>query len=79
MRRVRVPVDGTVTGHVTSTAADATDDVGCKVALLRTIVLAVANTTTVLAYLVLVVAESAVQRGKFAQLVALVIVLAFGG
>jgi len=37
---------GTIAGHVSSIATDATDDVGCKVALLRAVVLAVSDLTT---------------------------------
>ena len=57
---VRVPVDGAVASHVSSTAADTTYDVRCKVTLLGAVVFAMANATTVLANLVLVVAESTV-------------------
>lgn len=60
---------------MTGRAADTTDDVGCEVALLRTIVLAVTDPTAVLADLVLVVAQSSVQRGQLAKLVTLVVIL----
>jgi hypothetical protein len=60
-------------------AAVAANDVGSEVALLGTVILAVTDTTAVLAYLVFVVAKRTVQRSKFAKLVALVIVLTFRG
>lgn len=74
---VRVPVNCTVTSHMTGTTANAADDVRCEVTLFRTVILAVTNPAAVLAYLVFVIAERAVQRGEFTKLVALVIVLAF--
>ena len=61
-----------------SVAADATDDVGGEVAGLRTVVLAVTDFAAVLAGLVLVVAEGAVEGCELAELVALEFVLAFG-
>lgn len=76
---VRVPVDGTITGHVAGTTADTADDVRGKVALFWTVVLPVTDTSTVLANLVLVVTERTVQSSKFTKLVALVIILTFGG
>lgn len=60
------PVDCTVASHVTSTAADATDDVRCEVALLWTVVLAVTDATTILAYLVLVITKGTIQRSELA-------------
>jgi hypothetical protein len=62
---------------VTSVTADTTDDVGGIVLGVRAVVLAVADFTTVLASLVLVIAEGTVERGEFTQLVALKLVLAF--
>ena len=72
------PVDCTVASHVTSTAADATDDVGGEVALLGAVVLAMTDAAAVLANLVLVVAKSTVEGGELAQLVTLVVVLTLG-
>lgn len=45
--------------------------------MLWTIVFAVTDATTVLADLVFVIAKSAVERSKFAELIALVVVLTF--
>ena len=64
---------------MTCASADTADDVRCEVTLLGTVVLAMANITTVLADLVLVVAERTVKRGKLPELVTFVIILAFGG
>jgi hypothetical protein len=69
---------GTISSHVTSVAADTANDVGGEVTLLRTVVLAVTNLTTVLASLVLVVSKGSVESGELTQLVALEFVLAFG-
>lgn len=66
-----------VSGHVTSVATDSADDVCSEVALLRAVVLPVADLTTVLASLVLVVTERTVKGRKLTQLVALKLVLAF--
>ena len=79
MNGVGIPVDSAVAGHVTRASTDTANDVRCKVTLLRTGVLAVTYTTAVLANLVFVIAQSTVKSGKLAQLVTLVIVLAFGG
>lgn len=59
-----------------SATTDTTYDVSGKVSLFRTIIFAMADASTVLTYLVLVVAKGAVQSGKFAELIALVVVLA---
>jgi hypothetical protein len=67
-----------VTSHVTSIAADATDDVGSVVLLFRAVPLAMANLATILASLVLIITEGSVQRRKLAELVALELVLALG-
>ena len=77
MRSVRVPVHGTVASHVSCTTTDSADDVCCEVSLFRAVVLAVADSTTILTDLVLVVTEGTVQCSEFAKLVALVIVLTF--
>lgn len=63
---------------MTGITADATDDVGSKVALLGTVVLAVTDFTTILACLVLVVTKGSVQSGEFSKLVALQSILTFG-
>jgi hypothetical protein len=49
---------------MSSIAARATDDVGGEVALLRTVVFAVTNLTTVLTSLVLVVSQGTVESGE---------------
>ena len=74
---VWVPVNSAVAGHMTGATTDAANDVRCKVTLFGTVVLAVANTTTVLTNLVLVITESTIQSSELAKLVTLVIVLAF--
>ena len=66
-----------ITSHVTRLATNTADDARGEVLLLRAIILAVTNFTTVLTGLVLVVAEGTVERGKLAQLVTLELVLAF--
>jgi hypothetical protein len=63
---------------VTSVTADTTNDVGSVVLGVGAVVLAVTDFTTVLASLVLVVAEGTVERGELTQLVALELVLTFG-
>lgn len=74
---VRIPVNGTITSHVTGTTADAADDVRCEVTLFGTVILTVANATAILTDLVFIVTKSTVQCGKLSKLVALVVVLAF--
>jgi hypothetical protein len=69
---------GTVTSHVPSLTADAADDAGSEVLLLRAIILAMADLAAVLAGLILIVAKSTVEGGKLAELIALELVLAFG-
>ena len=60
MNSVRIPVNLTVPSHVTCASADAADNVGRKVTLLGAVILAVANTTTVLADLVFIITERTV-------------------
>lgn len=79
MNSVGISVNLTVPSHVTCAPADAADDVGRKVTLLRAVILAVANTTTILAYLVFVITERTVERSKFTKLVAFMVILTFGG
>ena len=67
----------TVTSHVASVTADATDDVGGEVAGVWAVVLAMSYLAAVLAGLVLVVAEGTVESCELAELVALELVLAF--
>lgn len=62
-----------------SATTDTTYDVSGKVPLFRAVVFAMADAPTVLTDLVLVVTKGAVQGGKFAELITLVIVLAFWG
>jgi len=63
---------------VSGTPADTADDVSSKVALLRTLILPVTDVAAILTDLVLIVSESSIESGKFAELIAFVIVLAFG-
>jgi hypothetical protein len=59
-------------------AADAADNACGVVLSLGAVILAVANLTTVLAGLVLVVSKSTVERGEFSQLITLKLVLSLG-
>lgn len=63
-----------MTGITTSAA----NDVGSKILLLRTVVLAVTDLATILASLVLIVTQRTVQRGELSKLVTLELVLALG-
>jgi hypothetical protein len=63
--------------HVASITANTTDDVCCEVALLWTIVLAMADLTAVLTSLIFIVTESSVKSSKLTKLVALELILAF--
>lgn len=63
---------------MTCIATDSTDDVGCEIACLRTVVLAVPDLTAILAGLILVIAKCAVESSELTKLVALELVLAFG-
>lgn len=76
---IRIPVNSTVTGHVSGATTDTADDVRCKVTLLGTVVLAVANTTTILTDLIFVIAQRTIKCGKFSELVAFVVILTFRG
>lgn len=58
-------------------STDATDNICCKVALLGTVELSVANLTTVLASLILVVTKCTVKCRKLTKLIALELVLTF--
>jgi len=69
---------GAVASHVASLSTDTANDAGREVLLLRAVVLAMTDLTTVLAGLVLVVAEGTVEGGKLTELVALEFVLTFG-
>lgn len=62
---------------MSSLATDTADNASGKVLLLRAIVFAMTDFTTVLACLVLVVAESSVECGELTELVALEFVLTF--
>ena len=75
---VRIPVNCTVTSHVACASADTADNVRCEVTLFGAVVLAMANITTVLANLILIVTKSTVKGGEFAELVALVVILTLG-
>jgi hypothetical protein len=63
---------------VASAPANTTNDVSSKVALFGAVIFAMSDVAAVLADLVLVIAESAVEGSEFAELIAFVIVLAFG-
>lgn len=75
---VRIPVNCTVTSHMTGATTDTADNVRCEITLLGTVVLAVTNAAAVLANLVLVIAKRTVKRGEFTELIALVVILPFG-
>ena len=60
---------------ITTSAAN---DIGSKVLLLGTVVLAVTNLATVLASLVLIITQRTVERGELSKLVTLELVLALG-
>ena len=75
MRNVRVPVNGTVTSHVSGTTADSADDVRCEVTLFGTVILAMTDSTAILTNLVFIVTKSTVKSCKFSKLVTLVVVL----
>lgn len=62
---------------MTSAATNTTDDISCEVPLLRTVIFAMPDASTVLADLVFIVTECAIESGKFAKLVAFMIVLTF--
>lgn len=57
--------------------ADTTDDISSEVALLRALILPVADVTTILTNLVLIISKGSIESGKFAKLIAFVIILAF--
>jgi hypothetical protein len=63
---------------MTSTTANATDDVSSEITLFGAVIFSVSNATTVLANLIFVVSKCSVQSSEFAELIALVIVLTFG-
>jgi hypothetical protein len=67
----------TITSHMACIATNTTNDVGSEVTLLRAVILAVSDLTTVLASLVLIVTESTVKGSELTELVALQFVLAF--
>ena len=78
MGGIWISVNSTVTSHVTCATTDTTDNVRCEVTLLWTVILAVTDTTAVLADLVFIIAQSTVERSKFTELVPLVVILALG-
>lgn len=67
---------GTVACHVAGIATHSTDDAGSEVLLLRAVVLAVSDLTTVLASLVFIVTQGSVQSSELTELVTLQFVLA---
>lgn len=62
---------------MSSVAAHPADDIGGEVALLGTVVFAVADLAAVLTRLVLIVSKGTVEGGKFTELVTLEFVLTF--
>lgn len=68
----------TVARHVTCIPTSAADNAGGEVAGLGAVVLTVTNLAAVLASLVFVIAEGAVEGCKLAKLVALELILSFG-
>ena len=79
VHRVGVPVNSAIASHMSSATADTANDVRCEVTLLRTVILAMAYTTTVLTDLVFVIAQSTVQSRELAELITLVVILPFWG
>lgn len=63
---------------MTSLSTNAADDASSVILLLRAVVLSMADLTTVLAGLILIVSECTIQGGEFTELVALELVLTFG-
>jgi len=63
---------------VSSATTHTANDVSGEVTLLRTVVFAVADATTILADLVLVITKRAVERCQLTELIALVVILALG-
>ena len=57
---------------------DTTDDVSSKVALLRALILPVTDVAAILTDLVFIIPKGSVESSKLAELIAFVIVLAFG-
>lgn len=68
----------TIPGHMTCITTNATDDVGGEVALFGAVKFSVTYLTAILASLVLIIAESPVERCKLTKLVTLELILAFG-
>lgn len=62
---------------MSSVTADSTNDVCSEISLLRTVVFAVTNLTTVLASLVFIITKSTVECSELTKLVALKLVLTF--
>ena len=58
---VRIFIDGTIPGHVTRAATNATNDVSSEVALFWAIIFSVTNTTTVLTNLVFIITKGSIQ------------------
>ena len=63
---------------MSSTATHTANDVSSEVTLLRTVVFAVTDPTTILADLVLVITKRAIEGGQLAELITLVVILALG-
>ena len=64
---------------MSSAATDSTNDVSGEVLLGRAVVFAMPNFPAILTNLVFIITKSTIQRGQFTKLIALVIVLPFGG
>jgi hypothetical protein len=67
-----------IASHMTCLSADSADDTSSVVLLLRAIIFAMSDLTTVLAGLVFVVTKGSVEGREFAKLIALKLVLTFG-
>lgn len=67
----------TIPSHVAGITTNATDDACRKVLSLRAVVFTMANLTTVLTSLVLIVSKGSVERRELSKLVTLELVLAF--
>ena len=69
---------GTIPGHVAGITTNAANDAGCVILSLGAVNLAMSDLTTVLAGLVLVVSQGAVEGSELTELVTLELVLTFG-
>ena len=75
--QIRVASSSTVSGHVSCSSTQTTDDVGIVHSLLGAFPSPVSLFSTVLTELVFVVSKRTVERGQFSKLISLVVVLSF--